>query len=175
MAVDADASGRAPQSLLVSARDAPLGHLLWALEVATGLQVRSLGETDLAEWAFAHDRYPDRAERPDRLLRLPSLQCRSPHRTSAGRALLSGVPTSAACARSAQGYHVDALPEWLRGLMLQSLPPPEFVGLPADTDYTALASEGRMVAVWPQGVHLEAGVFEADGFGSAVSVALPAF
>lgn len=171
-------AGDAPgawRALLVSAREAPLGHLLWALEVATGLQVSDLAESELAEWALTADRFPDRAERPDRLLRLPSLQCRSPHRTPAGAALLATSAPGMRDGPTMAAYAVGALPEWLRTRVIDALPPPGHVGLPASGAYETWGREGRMMVLWSEGVYVEAGVFEADGSGSAVSVDLPAF
>ena len=89
IAIDDLAVSAAAAPLFVAARSAPIGHFVWALEIATGLQAKAPGEDDLPQWRFVTDRYPTRADRTDTLLRLPALGCGSPAEAPAAKALLA--------------------------------------------------------------------------------------
>jgi len=168
-----DLGAGADKVLLVSAREAPRRHLMWALEIATGLP--AIAPRDAAsKWAFAADRYPGRADRTDSLLRLPALGFRSPDQTPAGASLLAGSAAESG-GSGAPAWKADDLPPAVRRLVLQWLPTPRFLSLPAETDYEALAAQGDIVVLWPRGIHMEASVLEADGSGGGYDFNLPAF
>ncbi|GAG39939.1 unnamed protein product, partial [marine sediment metagenome] len=164
------------EELLVCARNGPVRDLLWALEVATGLQAKLGPPGEVPRWSFVGDRWPGDPERPDMLVRLPSLGCRSPYHTPAGRARLGSPAAAPLIPRPpAPAYHLADLPAILRSRILRNFPPPGSLDLAPETDYEELAAEGRIVVLWAQGVHLEPALQEPDGSGTCAEINLPAF
>ena len=170
------ASAAADRTLLVSAQQAPLGHLIWALEVATGLPALAPGKEDTPVWTFTSDRYPKRPVRTDTILRLPALGCRSPHLTPAGAAVLAGPGgQSRVSGQPLPAWNARTLPLVYGQLVLDWIANSQSLRRRLDTDYEALAAEGGVVVFWPQGVHLEPAVLEPDGSGWGREINLPVF
>ncbi len=170
------ASAAADKLLLVSAQQAPLGHLIWALEVATGLPALAPGKEDTPVWTFTSDRYPKQPVGTDAILRLPALGCRSPHLTPGGAAVLAGPGgQSRVSARPLPAWNARTLPLVYRQLVLDWIANSQSLRRRLDTDYEALAAEGGVVVFWPQGVHLEPAVVEPDGSSGSRPINLPVF
>jgi hypothetical protein len=168
IALDDPAVSAATEPLFVAARSVPIGHLVWALEIATGLQAKARGEDGRLAWRFVIDRYPGRADRTDMLLRLPSLGCGSPVEAPAAKARFDArlAPVIA--------HNMKTLSAIARQPVGQFLPEPRWYGFSAET-YEKLAEEGTVVLLWAPGMRLAIAALEPDGSGLGTTIDLPAF
>jgi hypothetical protein len=169
-----DAPTQADKELLVAADQAPLPHLLWALEVATGVPVLRLNQFQPPMWRFVPERYPDRANepyRPDKLLRLPAKGFGGLSQTLAGAKILPSMRTALIPISD-----VPKLPPVIQYVLATPLSPSQHSKVRPNDDAQALIAEGRSVLLWPPGFHLEAMARTANGGGIGVlDVDLPAF